>query len=228
MIILKKLAMVIAFLAAVLGVFQMTRAKGIGEFGSISIVIPSAAEIGSWEPIVINIPGMKGNESFDLNPQPGYDVTLLPNQTVHFAWSDDTAKTFVIKDKTGKKVFDCDISNKASIDLVPSELKLKTGNEYFWSVNGKRDYRFIIFDEQTENQLLQELAKMDTENLSPEECVLKKAKYLLMLSDEHPETFDFYWIIAQWMDEISPTDKELAEQKSDFLLRCSIHLDKES
>ena len=215
---MKKLAVMIAFFAATFGIFQSAWAG-----------IPLSSGIGGWEPISTGIPGMKGSESFDLNPQPGYDVTLLPNQTVHFAWSADTAKTFVIKDETGKLIFDCDISNKDGIDIVPSELKLlESGKKYLWSVNGKKNYKFTILDEQTESKLLQELAKIDEENLSPEKCVLKKAKYLLMLSDMNPATFDFYWLIAQWMNEISPTDEKLAEQKSDFLLRCSIHLDDEA
>lgn len=217
----KKLAILFAVTAMLFGNLQALCAK---DYTSIRIPIHHK----DYTPVKIFIPKTKGDEKLDLKPQPGYDVTLLPNQKVHFAWSDNTSKIFVIKDSNGESVFEKVIDGENGIDLVPIESNLKAGQKYFWSVDdNSKPYEIEIFDERIETDLLAELAKIDAESLSREEGVLEKAEYLLMLSDEHSETFDFYWLIAQLLSEISPTDKELAEKKNELLIRCSMHLDDE-
>ena len=224
----KKLATVLVFAMAIFGNFQITCAK---DYQPIAIPIP--ASLKDYKPIPIPIPKTRGNEKFNLNPQPGYDVTLLMNFTIHFAWSDkysgnDAKKKFVIKDKNGKKIFEEIIGDKNSIDILPSKAKLKPSEKYSWSVgDNPKTYDFQVLDEQTENELLKNLAEIDSENLSPEECAIKKSAYLQMLSAMYPENFDFYWLIAQWMSEISPSDSELTKKKTELLQRCALHLDDE-
>ena len=224
----KKLAALLVFAMAIFGNFQITYAK---DYQPIAIPIP--ASLKDYKPIPIPIPKTRGNEKFNLNPQPGYDVTLLMNFTIHFAWSDkysgnDAKKKFVIKDKNGKKIFEEIIGDKNSIDILPSKAKLKPSEKYSWSVgDNPKTYDFQVLDEQTENELLKNLAEIDSENLSPEECAIKKSAYLQMLSAMYPENFDFYWLIAQWMSEISPSDSELTKKKTELLQRCVLHLDVE-
>ena len=221
----KKLAFILAVITMVLGSFQPLFAK---DYKPISMPIPSSRK--DYTPIPIFIPGTKGEKNFDLKPQPGFDVTLLMNQTVHFAWSDSNAKkNFVIKDSKGKKVFETGISGKNSIDILPSEIKgLKAGKKYSWSVDGGLNvFEFTILDEKTEKQLRDNLAEIDAENLSPDECIVEKAVYLQMLSDKYPDSFDLYWLIAQQLSSISPADEKLKEKKNELLERCIIHFNAE-
>ena len=235
----KKLAALLVFAMAIFGNFQITYAK---DYQPIAIPIP--ASLKDYKPIPIPIPKTRGNspsfgsvggelrgdkdkvrryEKFNLNPQPGYDVTLLMNFTIHFAWSDkysgnDAKKKFVIKDKNGKKIFE---------EIIKA--KLKPSEKYSWSVgDNPKTYDFQVLDEQTENELLKNLSEIDSENHSPEGCAIKKSAYLQMLSDEYPENFDFYWLIAQWLSEISPpSDSGLTKKKTELLQRCALHLDDE-
>lgn len=162
----------------------------------------------------------------NLNPRPGFDVTLLTNQTVRFAW-DGAAKNFVIKDGKGKKVFDKKIGAANSIELVPNVAKLKAGQKYSWSLDDTGDFKFTILDAQTEKDILDRLAELDAENISAEERTLKKAAYVQLISDLYPDTVDLYWLSAQWLSEISPTDGKLSEDKSVLLKKCARHLDEE-
>ena len=220
----KKLAVVFVFAMAMFAGFQT-----ICEAGTF----PGVAALKDYTPIPIPVHITRGDEKFDLSPQPGFDVTLLMNQTVHFAWSNNSPnssekKNFIIKNEKGNKIFEQSIGDKSSMDIVPGKINLKTGQKYFWSVdNDLNIFAFTILDEQTEKELLGNLAEIDAENLSPEECVIKKAGYLQMLSEEYPENFDLYWLIAQWLSEMSPTDEKFVEKKSELLHRCAQHLDDE-
>lgn len=197
------------------------------------IGIPIASSRKDYQPIPIFIPNTKGEEKIDLIPQPGFNVTLLMNYKVHFEWSNNTknnnpSKKFVIKDSKGNKVFEKAFGNKNSIDILPRELKLKSGQKYFWNVDeNSRTYEFKILDEQIEKELLKNLAEIDAEGFSPDECILEKATYLEMLSYQQPEIFDLYWLIAQWVSPINPTDEKLLKKKEDILQRCVQHLDDE-
>ena len=55
----------------------------------------------------------------NLNPRPGFDVTLLMNQETHFEWSVKNATHFVIKDDKGKKIFDKSIKKITALTLHP-------------------------------------------------------------------------------------------------------------
>ena len=184
---LKKLPVVLAVVAMLLGSFQTA-------WGAL---VPSSDTLKDYTPSPIPIITMKGEKNFDLKPQPGFDVTLLMNQSVHFSWNNSKIK-FVIKDNRGKEVFVQEIGDKKDITLVPREIKLKAGQQYSWNVDDDLNvFKFTILDEATEKELLANLAEINTENLSPEECIVKKLAYLQMLSDEYSESFDFYWLIAQ-------------------------------
>ena len=165
-------------------------------------------------------------EDLNLKPQPGFDVTLLTNQSVCFAW-DGSAKNFVITNEAGEKVFEKAIGGAKKIDVVPSEANLKAGQKYSWSVNGNDQFKFSILDAQTEKEILDGLAEIDAEKLSADERALKKAAYVQLVSDIYPDKVDLYWLSAQWLSEISPTDKKLKDDRFVLMKKCSQHLDDE-
>jgi len=166
-------------------------------------------------------------DDLNLNPQPGFDVTLLMSQKVRFAW-DGSAKNFVIKNEQGKKVFAKAVGVGSVIDIEPSIAKLKVGQKYTWSLDDNSStYKFTVLDEQTEKEILEKLAGIDAENISDEERTLKKAAYVQLISDLYSDTVDLYWLSAQWLSEISPTDEKLREDINVLLKKCARHLDEE-
>ena len=169
----------------------------------------------------------RGSEDdLNLRPQPGFDVTLLTNQLVCFAW-DGSAKNFVIVNEAGEKIFEKTISGAKKFDVVPSAANLKVGQKYSWSVNENEQFTFTVLDAQTEKEILDGLAEIDLENLSAEERALKKASYVQLVSDIYPDKVDLYWLSAQWLAEISPTDKKLKDDRFVLLKKCARHLDDE-
>lgn len=167
------------------------------------------------------------DDDLNLNPQPGFDVTLMTNQTVRFAW-DGSAKNLFIKDDTGEKIFETAVGGKNFIELSPSNINFKAGQKYTWGLDeNSNGYKFTVLDTQTEKEILSGLAEIDAENLSTEKCALKKAAYVQLISDIYPDKVDLYWLSAQWLSEISPTDDKLKENKSVLLRKCARHLDDE-
>lgn len=176
--------------------------------------------------IPIVIPFQRGEEEIS-KPQPGYDVTLLMNQTVRFAWDGKSTGKFVIKDDKGKIIFEKKISAGTNqFDIVPADAKLKAGQKYSWSVDADATiFTFAVLDAKSEKELLDNFAEIDADkNLSAEERVLKKATYVQLLSDKHSDTLDLYWLSAQWLSEISPTDEKLDAEKFYLLKKCNRHL----
>ncbi len=167
-------------------------------------------------------------DDLNLNPQPGFDVTLLASQKVRFAWDNTNAKNFVIKNEQGKKVFEKAIGVDSAIDVEPSMLKLKAGQKYIWGLDDNSSaYKFTVLDEQSEKEILEKLAEIEAENISDEERTLKKAAYVQLISDLYSDTVDLYWLSEQWLSKISPTDENLKRDKSVLLKKCARHLDEE-
>lgn len=207
--------------------------------GAAASISPSELLIYKYRqiPLIIS-PIKKDDTNFDLLPQPGFDVTLLKNQTVHFAWWKDNSKDessietnkFIITDERGKEILNQKTGSASSLDIDLGKIKLKSGQKYSWlvSVAGKtHSFKFTVLDEQTERELLDELAKIDAKNLPPEERILEKAIYVQMLSEEYPDKFDLYWLGVQWLSKISPNDEKLKKEKYDLIKKYTDHNNKE-
>ena len=197
-------------------------------FGSLQTVeaFPSPIPIiKDYRAIQIGIQKQRSpeEEKFKSMPQPGFDVTLFMNYTVHFAWSKKVTGNFVIMDNSGKKVFEKAISDTNSLDIVPKEIKLEAGQKYSWSVNDNKVYRFTILDKQSEKELLKNLAEIDAEKVSPEERAVEKAIYVQELSRLYSDTLDLYWLSAQWLSEISTSNERLKEEKCNLIEKCTQH-----
>ena len=177
----------------------------------------------------VNTGASRGSDDkLNLNPQPGFDVTLLPNQTVHFAWEKSSTGKFNIKTENGKKIFEKSINGKNELDIKLGSIKLKPDTKYIWNVDGdSHEYKFSVLDNNTEKKIIGKLAEIDTENVSSEEKILKKATYLQLISDLYPEKVDLYWLSVQLLSEIFPTEESLKESKSVMLRKYSRHLDEE-
>lgn len=206
--ILSKLSIVLTFVVIV--------------FSSHQTVLAFPGPSAILKPIPINIDMQRGSE-FPFKPQPGYNVTLLLNKAVHFAWEGKTKGNFVITDEKGKIIFETPIKNVNSLDIVPNDKKLKAGQKYSWSVDGKTFYTFTILDADSEKDLLKNLAEIDAESVSEEERVIKKAYYVQELSNLYPE-LELYWLSAQFLIEISPKDDTLANEQAYLLDKCRVHL----
>ena len=149
----------------------------------------------------------------------------MPNQKIHFAWNNKATKNFVVKDSKGKEIFKKAIGKTNSIDILPRMQKLKVGEKYSWSVDDDLNiFQFTVLDEQTEKEIIANLAEIDAKNFTVDERALQKARYLQLLSDNYPDEFDLYWLSAQLLSEISPADQKLSAEKFDLLEKCEQHI----
>ena len=195
---------------------------------NILAAAPNVAEYAStpWVDIEFIPTTNRGDKKFNLNPRPGFNVTLLMNQSVHFEWNEKSeTQKFVITDENGKKVFEKFIGDACKIDIIPSEAKLKSGKKYSWSGDGKHKYTFTILDEQSEKEILDTLTQIDEKNLSHDECILMKANFVQIVSEREPNRFDLYWLSAQWLLEIPPTaENKVLDSQFAMLEKCEQHL----
>ena len=165
----------------------------------------------------------------NLNPRPGFDVTLLMHQQVRFAWNAKKAQgTFSVQEGNGKILYEKKVDKQDSLTLLPEVIGIKPGRHYIWTVDGgKHLYEFNVLDHKTETKLLEAFAKIDGESIPQDEKLLKKAKYAQLLSDTFPDAIDLYWLSAQWLLGINNPPKNIDDEKWILLKKCVRHLDKE-
>lgn len=211
-----KLAAMLAFVAIMSGGHQTLWAAPILP-GPVPVIGDSLKQFQK------TIPRQQRNFDDVEKPHPGYDSTLLMNQTVHFAWDEEVTGYFVITDAQGVRIFETALDGKSSLDIVPAEAKLNAGEKYSWSIDGVNKYEFTILDEQTEKALLEKLYEIEAAYPSQTECAVYKSIYVQKLSEDYPDTFDLYWLSAQWLLTISPNDKQLKVERGHLLENYSAH-----
>ena len=194
--------------------------------GIVQSAIDTAGSFWNNVETVVSGASRGSSEDFNLNPQPGFEVTLFLNQSVRFAWDGDDHNIFSIKDHKGNKIFEKKITGLSYIEIIPNAIKLNAGQSYIWNLDGGyQDYKFTILDERTENIILSKLAEFDTENISTEEKVLKKAVYLQLISDIYSDKLDLYWLSTQWLTALNTKTKKVEELKYLLLKKCVQNLD---
>lgn len=166
------------------------------------------------------------SEEINLNPQPGFNVTLLSNQKVIFSWDESENKIFSIKDDKGDKIFEQKVDGITSIEIIPANINLKAGQKYIWNLDqDDRDYQLTVLEENTEKEILSKLTEIDSENISDNEKILKKATYVQLISNVYPEKFDLYWLSSQWLINLKPTTNAEKEKKEILLEKCYDNLE---
>lgn len=167
----------------------------------------------------------------DLRPQPGFDVTLLMHQQVRFAWNLEekgVQGTFSIQERNGKILYEKKVDNHDSLTILPEAIGVKPGRRYIWTVDGGNNlYEFSVLDHQTETQIMEALTKIDNEPITQNEIMLKKTKYVQLISDTFPEAVDLYWLSAQWLMGINKPPKNIDDEKWMLLKKCIRHLNKD-
>ena len=206
--------------------YVITHNPPSGFDGIVQSAIDTASSFWNNVETVVSGASRGSSEDFNLNPQPGFEVTLFLNQSVRFAWDGADNKIFSIKDYKGNKIFEEKITGLSYIEIIPNEIKLKAGQSYIWNIDGDyQDYKFTVLDERTEDIILSKLAEFDTENISTEEKILKKAVYLQLISDIYPDKLDLYWLSTQWITALNPKTKKVEELKYLLLKKCVQNLD---
>jgi len=162
-----------------------------------------------------------------LTPRPGWNVTLLMNQKVNFAWKDASHTTFGIIDGKGNKIYEKDIKNLYGISLVPADIKMEANVPYSWGYDGEyTGYKFTVLDSQIETEVMGKLAELDKMKLTDKERVLRKALLIQLISDSFPDKVNLYWLSSQWIGEIENFGTD--EKQAQYLLqRCKRHLNQE-
>jgi len=130
-------------------------------------------------------------------PRPGYNVTILPNSPVTFAWGKNKGSSIVFKNDNGEKIFEKAIQGESSIQLKPKEIGLKPLEKYTWDIIGIRLYgvhRLILLEDKSVQQVLSDLNYIEALKIDTYEKKVKKSGYLQLMSDTYPEKIDLYWL----------------------------------
>ncbi len=188
----------------------------------------SDAASSFWSNVESIVTGASRGEERDFNliPQPGFDVTAVLKEDIHFAWDAGESKKFIVEDEKGKKIYETNIAGKTSFDISPEKMNLQAGLKYKWGIDGDfQKYNLTILSSDAEANLTKKLAEIDAESISSDEKILKKAKYVQLLSDMYPNQIDLYYLSAQWL-QYKKMGK-LENERKMLLRKCEAHLDKE-
>lgn len=172
----------------------------------------------------------RGSES-DLNPRPGFDVTLINNQKVLFAGVSKTEgkkvitpKSYVIKDSRGQEIYSSSFDKNGKAELDLSSQNFQVGEKYTWAVDSTEEYDFIILDEETAQMIRNRFSEIDAKKISPEKRTLEKAFWAQQISDTSDDKINLYWLSAQLLDEISPKSKDVELSRNIMLQKYRSHL----
>ena len=169
---------------------------------------------------------------FDLNPRPGFNTTLMNNQKIVFAGVPTTdkfgravaPKNYVVKDSRGQEIYSGAFDKKGEVVLDLSTKNLQAGEKYSWVVDGETEYNFTILDANTAKTVQDIFAKVDAKKISAEQRNLEKALLAQHLSNDSDGKVNLYWLSAQLLMEISPTDEDDKREKYMLLQKCHDHL----
>lgn len=154
--------------------------------------------------------------STDRLLQPGYDVTVLPQYPVTFAWVGH-GQTIFFTDRAGEVIYTKKLSGESSISLMPDEIGLKLGELYNWGVRGfsfDKPPVLKVLDDDRAQEIVNGLNSIDKEqDISVDEKNLHKAAYLQLLSEVFPKEVDLYWLSYIYLKQSreSETRDELIE-----------------
>lgn len=148
---------------------------------------------------------------------PGDFATLLPGKPTTFAWCDDKAERFLIRDKDGRIIFERSVDGVRSLALSPEEAGIKSGATYTGEVAGgvTSGNKVRLLDQETVNILNEGFATIDADGkLLEAEKVLAKASFALFLSDSYPEEVSLGWLaydlIARKKETLTSQDRKTA------------------
>lgn len=135
-------------------------------------------------------------------PMPGYNATLLPNETVVFSWPTG-GTTFLIVDKKWYQHVRIPLSGERSVSLTPERIGIKQGETYTWQVDGSGSdeiYQIRLANPDYTTLVREGLSAIDKTTPEAEERTVRKAAYLQLLSDIYPKNLDLYWLSAQLIE----------------------------
>ena len=195
----------------------------------IDKILPSIEQAfySFWDNVEKVVSGVSrgSSEEINLNPQPGFNVTVFSNQPIIFSWDDSENKIFSIKDTKGNEILEQNVDGVTSIEIVPANVKLKAGQKYIWNLDRDfYDYQLTVLGKTTEKEILDKLSEIDSENISTNEKILKKATYVQLVSDIHSDKIDLYWLSAQLLSVMTPSTTEERNRKELLLNKCVMHL----
>ena len=109
--------------------------------------------------------------------------------------------------------------------MNPKELNLQADKQYFWNVDDiPASYKLTVLNEQIEKEILSRLSEIDSENISENERLFEKVRYLQIVSDLYPEQVDLYWLSAQWLLDFKTSDEKEFNRQLFWLDKCNRNL----
>lgn len=153
---------------------------------------------------------------------PGIEVTVLPKVPIKFTWCGHEGLTFVLKDSKSNTTFKKDVTGKKELLLTPEVMGMQYPEKYSWEVIGGADSRTTIISllsYETAKKIDEDLEKIDMEKISDKKKLIKKAAYLMFLSDMYPDDFHLDWLSCQILTDSKGELKQVDEEVIIFLKR---------
>jgi hypothetical protein len=137
--------------------------------------------------------------------------TLMMDIPIVLSWQNSNIDTLIITDARAEKVFEKNVRNQGELSFSAAEARLNRGETYFWRFDdwdSTERHELSVLSKQLEYEILDGLAKIDTEEGVAYEKMIRKAAFLQMISDTYPDMIDLYWLSLQLLPEISVNDHE--------------------
>lgn len=148
-------------------------------------------------------------------PLPGKWATVIPGESIPFAWESGAAKFLVIKDYKGKEIYRKNIRSKRKIDLNSDEIKMEPYCKYNWGIEieglegVQADYELEIVGDELIQVIKTGFEKIAEKKLDHIREQLHKASYIQMISDNFRDRLDLYWLSGRIIDKIDRSKLKL-------------------
>ncbi len=160
----------------------------------------------------------------EMGTGPLENATLIADRKIYFG-SYLKGKTIVFKELAGKEVFRKSLGDDPV--LIPGKAGLVRGKTYLWEIRRGETlhYRSLIrvLSKKDESAVKESLKQIDTEKISADEKIVKKAVYLQFVSDLYPSQIDLYWLSYHILLNAYLKEDEAIDMSDVLLGRCFEH-----
>jgi len=162
--------------------------------------------------------GTQGDDK--MMQSPGDNATLLPGMPITFSWDGRTARKLVIKDSSGKVVFEQPQKGVSSLALIPEQMGLKIRERYKWEVEGTNSHgeNLRLLDDKNAGIVKDAIKEIEANNkLKTSDKVIAIASFVLFMSESYPEEVSLNWLSYQLIDQQESTFPEDQKRVAKYL-----------
>jgi hypothetical protein len=160
----------------------------------------------------------------EMGTGPLENATLIADRKIYFG-NYFKGKTVVFKELAGKEVFRKSLGDDPV--LIPGKAGLFRGKTYMWEIRRGETLHYWslirVLSKKDESAVKEALKQIDTEKISADEKIVKKAAYLQFVSDLYPDQIDLYWLSYHILISAYLKEDEAIDVSDVLLGRCFEH-----